>query len=221
MQRPSRVARNRRSSRYWRSRPRAGSNIIAPRRRNSAHLHRPRRARHYNDLTRLRPTLTRQSTLRPISEAHGRTVTGLGGFWTSPGPMVGSLSLGNRAHARGPTAPTRPQTGSAIGSPAGHPPAGSPGPAPIPGPSARRPEPGAGASPQPGGHGPYRARVPVADKRRRRATPDIRSQDLSGPQVMPYSPSPCVPQFHRPSVQAHPPGYSRQYSGVKVAPLVG
>jgi hypothetical protein len=54
-----------------------------------------------------------------------------------------------------------------------------------------------------------------------RATPNIRSQDLSGLQVMPYSPSPCVPQFHRPSVQAHPPGYSRQYPGVKVAPLVG
>lgn len=56
-------------------------------------------------------------------------------------------------------------------------------PAPIPGPSARPPEPGAGAFPPSRGvMGPYRARVPVADKRRRRATPNIRSQDLGAPQ---------------------------------------
>jgi hypothetical protein len=174
-------------------------------------------ARHCNDLTRLRPTLTRQSTLRPISEAPRKNDDRLRRVFGHP-PILSSAAYRcvneppppHSSRAReSPTAPTRP-------------PAGSPGPSAdsrsLGAPAGTG---GRGLSPQPGGMGPYRARVPVADKRRRRATPNIRSQDLGAPQVMPYSPSPCVPQFHRPSVQAHPPGYSRQYPGVKVAPLVG
>jgi hypothetical protein len=168
-------------------------------------------------LTRLRPTLTRQSTLRPISEAPRKNDDRLRRVFGHP-PILSSAAYRcvnepppptPREHARArPLRPGRRPDRQVT--------------APIPGPSARPPEPGAGAfPPSRGGMGPYRARVPVADKRRRRATPNIRSQDLGAPQVMPYSPSPCVPQFHRPSVQAHPPGYSRQYPGVKVAPLVG
>jgi hypothetical protein len=165
----------------------------------------------------------------PFRKPHGRTVTGFGGIWTPPILWPAAYRCVNEPrpphHSRARESPTAP-TGSAIGSPAGHP--------CRPDRQAQRrfrvprrasrnrwpgPFPPAGGSWDPIAHGsPLKwARKPPKTA----SYAKYRSQDLSTPQVMPYSPSPCVPQFHRPSVQAHPPGYSRQYPGVKVVPLVG
>jgi hypothetical protein len=170
----------------------------------------------------------------PFRKPHGRTVTGFGGFWTSPILWSAAYRCVNEPpRPRIPRARTRePDRSDPAADGIGHrliggppSPAGSPGPAPIPGPSARPPEPGAGAFPPAGGSwDPIAHGSPLKWARKPPKTASYakyRSQDLSALQVMPYSPSPCVPQFHRPSVQANPPGYSRQYPGVKVAPLVG